>query len=204
MTKGPVIATDRLHLRPWRHTDDEPFANLNADPDVMAHFAGVLSRAQSDALANRIREDIERRGFGFWAVEIPDVTPFAGFIGLSVPRFTAPFTPCVEIGWRLARAHWDQGYATEGAAAALRFGFERLRLPEIVAFTAPGNARSRRVMEKIGMARNPADDFDHPLVAEGHPLRRHVLYRVANRVSAVGQALAAGEALRGRRAGDAR
>ena len=186
MTKGPVIATDRLHLRPWRHTDDEPFANLNADPDVMAHFAGVLSRAQSDALANRIREDIERRGFGFWAVEIPDVTPFAGFIGLSVPRFTAPFTPCVEIGWRLARVHWGRGYATEGAAAALRFGFERLRLPEIVAFTAPGNTRSRRVMEKIGMVCDPAEDFDHPLVAEGHPLRRHVLYRVGNRVTAGG------------------
>jgi RimJ/RimL family protein N-acetyltransferase len=180
MTKEPVIVTERLRLRPWRPADDEPFAGLNADPDVMAHFAGPLSRAQSDALADRIREDIKRQGFGFWAVEIPGVTAFAGFIGLSSPRFTAHFTPCVEIGWRLAVAHWQQGYATEGAVAALRFGFERLRLPEIVAFTVPGNARSRRVMEKLGMAHNPADEFDHPLVAEGHPLRRHVLYRVAN------------------------
>jgi RimJ/RimL family protein N-acetyltransferase len=178
MTREPAIATARLRLRPWRPSDYEPFAQLNADPQVMAHFAGMLSRPQSDALATRIREDIERHGFGFWAVEIPGVPPFAGFIGLSVPRFTAPFTPCVEIGWRLARVRWGQGYATEGAAAALRVGFERLRLPEIVAFTVPGNVRSRRVVEKLGMVRNPADDFDHPLVAEGHPLRRHVLYRI--------------------------
>jgi RimJ/RimL family protein N-acetyltransferase len=178
LSKEPVIATERLRLRPWRQSDVEPFAQLNADPEVMAHFAAILSRAQSDALADRIREDIEHRGFGFWAVEIPEMTPFAGFVGLSVPRFTAHFTPCVEIGWRLARAYWHRGYATEAAAAALHFGFERLRLPEIVAFTVPGNARSRRVMEKLGMVRNPADDFDHPLVAEGHPLRRHVLYRL--------------------------
>jgi RimJ/RimL family protein N-acetyltransferase len=180
MTKEPVIVTERLRLRPWRPADDGPFAELNADPEVMAHFAGILSREQSDVVASRIRKDIEHRGFGFWAVEIPGVTEFAGFIGLSIPRFTAAFTPCVEIGWRLATAHWKRGYATEGAVAALRYGFERLQLPEIVAFTVPGNVRSRRVMEKLGMVRNPADDFDHPLVPEGHPLRRHVLYRVGN------------------------
>jgi RimJ/RimL family protein N-acetyltransferase len=174
----PEIVTDRLRLRAWLPADKDPFAALNADPRVMEHFPSLLSREQSDAVASRIEGTFDRHGFGFWAVEVPGVAPFVGFIGLSVPGFDAHFTPCVEIGWRLSADHWGRGYATEGAAAAKRFGFETLKLDEIVALTVPGNVRSRHVMEKIGMAHNPADDFDHPLVSVGHPLRRHVLYRM--------------------------
>jgi RimJ/RimL family protein N-acetyltransferase len=174
------IPTGRLRLRAWRDSDREPFAVLNADPRVMEHFPSTLSREQSDALADHIEAQCDRHGFGFWAVEVPGVAPFVGFIGLSVPRFETHFTPCVEIGWRLSREYWDRGYATEGAQAALRFGFETLELEQIVAFTVPGNLRSRRVMEKIGMVYSPADDFDHPALSEGHALRRHVLYRLHN------------------------
>jgi RimJ/RimL family protein N-acetyltransferase len=174
----PEILTDRLRLRAWLPTDRAPFATLNADPRVMEHFLSTLSREQSDALATEFEETFDRNGFGFWAVEVPGLAAFAGFIGFSVPRFQAHFTPCVEIGWRLSADCWGRGYATEGASAALRFGFDTLQLGEIVATTTPRNVRSRRVMEKLGMVRNPADDFDHPLVPEGHPLRRHVLYRL--------------------------
>jgi RimJ/RimL family protein N-acetyltransferase len=146
----------------------------------MEHFPSTLSPDESDRLVDHVEAHFDRYGFGFWAVEVPGVAPFAGFIGLSVPRFEAHFTPCVEIGWRLSREYWDRGYATEGAQAALRFGFETLELQQIVAFTAPVNLRSRRVMEKIGMLHDPAGDFDHPGLSEGHPLRRHVLYRVDN------------------------
>ena len=144
----------------------------------MEHFPTVLSRKDSDALATRIDEHFAERGFGLWAVEIPGVAPFAGFIGLSVPGFQARFMPCVEIGWRLAAEHWGRGYATEGARAALAFGFDVLGLSEIVSFTTAGNLPSLRVMERLGMRRDPADDFDHPTLPEGHPLRRHVLYRL--------------------------
>lgn len=172
------IDTERLRLRRWLPTDREPFAALNADPRVIEHLPGPLSREESDALVDRIEAHFDRHGFGLWAVEILDGEPFAGFIGLSVPRFEARFTPCVEIGWRLGAPHWGRGYATEGARAALTFGFGDLGLEEIVSFTVPDNVRSRRVMEKIGMTHDPADDFDHPLLPEGHPLRRHVLYRI--------------------------
>jgi RimJ/RimL family protein N-acetyltransferase len=172
------LRTARLLLRPWRDADLAPFADLNADPAVFEYLPGPLARPESDALAGRIREHFERNGFGLWAVEVPAVTSFAGFIGLSIPAFAAHFTPCVEVGWRLGRAHWGQGYASEGAGAALPFGFEHLRLAEIVSFTVPGNRRSRAVMERIGMRHDPADDFDHPGLPEGHPLRRHVLYRI--------------------------
>jgi RimJ/RimL family protein N-acetyltransferase len=172
------MRTDRLLLRRWLPADREPFAAMNADPEVVAHLPGALAREASDALAARIEAHFEEHGFGLWAVEIPGVTPFAGFAGLSIPGFQARFTPCVEIGWRLAAPLWGRGYATEAARAALAFGFETLRLGEIVSFTASGNHRSRRVMEKIGMGREPADDFDHPALPEGHPLRRHVLYRI--------------------------
>jgi RimJ/RimL family protein N-acetyltransferase len=172
------LRTDRLCLRRWLPQDPAPFARLNADPRVVEFFQGPLSREESDALADRIEAHFQVHGFGLWAVEITGVTPFAGFIGLAVPRFEAPFTPCVEIGWRLAAKHWNRGYATEGARATLAFGFRSLRLQEIVSFTVPGNVRSRRVMEKIGMTHSASDDFDHPLLPEGHPLRRHVLYRV--------------------------
>ena len=127
--------------------------------------------------STRIREHFDRHGYGLWAVEVPGVADFIGFVGLAVPRFESHFTPCVEIGWRLAREHWGRGYATEAAHAALEFGFLDLALNEIVSFTATTNRRSRAVMERIGMTRSPDDDFDHPSLPEGHPLRRHVLYR---------------------------
>jgi RimJ/RimL family protein N-acetyltransferase len=145
----------------------------------MRHFPGTLSRAESDAFAERIDEHFGERGFGLWAVEVRDVAPFIGFVGLSVPRFEATFMPCVEVGWRLAAEHWGHGYAPEAAHAALAFGFDTLALPEILSFTAVANQPSRRVMEKIGMTHDPADDFDHPALPEGHGLRRHVLYRMA-------------------------
>jgi RimJ/RimL family protein N-acetyltransferase len=152
---------------------------MSADPEVMRHFPSTLDRTASDALAMRIRDGMAKRGFGLWAVEVTDVAPFAGFVGLSVPGFDAHFTPCVEIGWRLARGHWGKGYATEGARAALAYGFERLGLREIVAFTVPANAASRQVMHRLGMTCSAADNFDHPSLPDGHPLRRHVLYRLS-------------------------
>lgn len=173
-----TLRTARLVLRAWRDDDLDAWAALNADPHVMEYFPKVLDRAESDAVAARVRENMQKRGFGFWAVEVPGVAAFAGFLGLTVPRFTAPFTPCVEIGWRLSRACWGKGYATEGARAALAHGFGPLRLEEIVAYTAMGNQRSRHVMEKLGMTYSAEDDFDHPNVPEGHPIRRHVLYRL--------------------------
>jgi RimJ/RimL family protein N-acetyltransferase len=176
--RGPELRTERLRLRRWVPADREPFAALNADPAVMEFFPSTLTREESDAIAVRIEVLFERQGFGLWAVEIPGVAPFAGFIGLAVPRFEAHFTPCVEIGWRLATAHWGRGYATEGARASLAFAFDTLHLPEVVAFTVTTNERSRRVMERLGMTRHPADDFDHPMLAPEHPLRRHVLYRI--------------------------
>jgi RimJ/RimL family protein N-acetyltransferase len=177
MSAIATIRTARLELRPWRDEDRAPFAALNADPRVMEFFPKTLDRADSDAMAARLREHFDRHGFGLWAVEVPGVADFIGFVGLAVPRFEAHFTPCVEIGWRLAREHWGRGYATEAARAALAFGFRDLALDEIVSFTTTANLRSRAVMERIGMTRSPADDFDHPALPEGHPLRRHVLYR---------------------------
>ncbi len=171
-----MIATERLTLRQWRDDDLEPFAALNADPAVMEFFPAPLTREQSDSLAQRERTAIEERGWGLWAVENAD-RGFMGFVGLAVPSFEAHFTPAVEIGWRLAREQWGKGYATEAARAALAFGFEELALDEIVSFTVPANRKSWLVMERLGMTRSPEDDFDHPMLGEGHPLRRHVLYR---------------------------
>lgn len=171
------LRTTRLRLRWWRTEDREPFARMNADPRVVEFLPGPLSRAESDGRVDRFETHFQQHGFGFWAVEIPGVTPFAGFIGLAIPRFTAHFTPCVEVGWRLDAAYWNQGYASEGARAALDFGFTALHLAEIVSLTVPQNVRSRRVMEKLGMTHAADEDFDHPLLPEGHPLRRHVLYR---------------------------
>ncbi len=176
------LRTERLYLRRWRATDRPPFAALNADPRVMEHFPAPLSPEESEALILRIESHFEQHGFGVWAMEITGTVPFAGFIGISIPRFEAHFTPRVEIGWRLASAHWGCGYATEGARAVLAFGFEQLGLAEVVSFTVPRNLRSRRVMERLGMTRNPADDFEHPALPEGHPLRRHVLYRLVRPV----------------------
>jgi RimJ/RimL family protein N-acetyltransferase len=176
-----TIQTPRLLLRTWRDLDLPAFAALNADPRVMEFFPKTLDRSESDAMAARIQDHFARHGFGLWAVEVPGVADFIGFVGLSVPQFEAHFTPCVETGWRLAVGHWGKGYATEAARAVLDFGFHTLSLQEIVSFTVPVNRRSQAVMERIGMARNPLDDFDHPAVPEGHPLRRHVLYRTVRR-----------------------
>lgn len=171
------LLTARLLLRQWRADDREPFARINADPRVMLHFPAPLSRAESDDLADRIVAHFGVHGFGLFAVELRETGQFAGYIGLLVPKFEAHFTPAVEIGWRLDADLWNRGMATEGAREVLRYAFEELRLPEIVSFTVPANLASRRVMEKIGMARDRAGDFDHPRLPEGHPLRRHVLYR---------------------------
>jgi RimJ/RimL family protein N-acetyltransferase len=173
----PELCTERLILRRWQPADRAPFAEMNADSEVMRHYPKTLTREESDRLADAIEAHFAARGFGVWALEVPGVVAFAGYVGLSVPRFEAPFTPCVEIGWRLARQVWGRGYATEGAQAALAFGFQHLGFDEIVSFTVPANARSRAVMNRLGMTHDPHDDFDHPLLPDGHPLRRHVLYR---------------------------
>jgi RimJ/RimL family protein N-acetyltransferase len=174
----PELTTDRLVLRGWRAGDRDVFAAMNADPAVMEHFLGTLDRATSDAFLERIDAHWATKGFGLWAVERRADDAFLGFTGLSDPGFEAAFMPAVEIGWRFAADAWGHGYATEAATPALSFGFETLRLEEIVSFTTPANTRSVAVMERIGMARDPADDFDHPRVPVGHPLRRHVLYRL--------------------------
>jgi RimJ/RimL family protein N-acetyltransferase len=173
------VTTERLILRPWRDADREPFSRLNADPRVMEFMPHVLSKEESNALADQIESDFREHGFGVWAVELRRDGRFIGFNGLNVPSFEAHFTPCVEIGWRLAADCWGQGLATEGAKAAVSQAFETLGLAELVSFTVPANVRSQRVMEKLGMAHDPADDFDHPRLPAGHPLRRHVLYRLS-------------------------
>ena len=172
------LHTPRLLLRRWRDADREPFAALNADPRVMEHMPSLLTRDESDAMASRIEASFATHALGLWAVEVPGASPFIGYVGLSVPTFDAPFTPCVEIGWRLSAAHWGRGYATEAARAALDDGFERLGLSEIVSFTIRANRRSWRVMERLGMARSPEDDFLHPRLPASHPLAPHVLYRL--------------------------
>ena len=171
-----VLRTERLLLRQWRDEDREPWAALNADPEVMRHFPSTLTREQSDDFVDRHRSLIDARGWGLWAVEVLGVAPFIGFVGLNEPGFDADFTPCVEIGWRLDAAHWGRGYATDGAQAVLAHAFGELGLDEVLSFTVVGNAGSRGVMEKIGMTFDRG--FDHPNLPEGHPLRRHVLYRI--------------------------
>jgi len=173
-----MLETHRLLLRRWRDSDREPFAALNSDPRVMRFFPAALSRAESDHAVDRIETHFENQGFGLFAAELRESGAFIGFIGLWTPDFEAHFTPCVEIGWRLAAAYWNQGLATEGAKAVLDHAFDSLRLAEVVSFTTVANTPSRCVMEKIGMTRAPEDDFDHPKLPEGHPLRAHVLYRV--------------------------
>lgn len=173
-----IINTERLILRPWKDDDLAPFAAMNADPAVREFFSGLLTKEESDASARRVQSKIAQHGFGLFAAELRATGEFTGFIGLDPMDFPIPGVkqPAIEIGWRLARAHWGKGLATEGAHAVVRYAFETLRLNEIVAITVPANVRSRRVMEKIGMTYMPALDFDHPRIAEGHPLRRHVVY----------------------------
>ena len=180
------LTTPRLKLRHWRESDLKPFAALGSDPLTMEFLGPCLSRSDSDALARGIEAALERRGFGFWAVELRESGLFAGFVGLSVPGFEAHFTPCVEVGWRLARGFWGHGYATEAARECLAFGFRELGLEEIVAFTVAGNRRSRAVMERLGMRHDPAEDFEHPRVPPADPLRAHVLYRLGREAYARG------------------
>ena len=174
----PTIRTERLVLRRWLQRDRGPFAAMNADPEVMAHFPAMLSREESDALVERIEAAFDQHGFGLWALEVRSTGTFIGFTGLSVPGFEAAFTPAVEIGWRLQRSAWGQGYAAEAARATLEVAFDQIGLPEVVSFTSTVNDRSRALMHRLGMTHDPADDFDHPRVPPGSPLRRHVLYRL--------------------------
>jgi ribosomal-protein-alanine N-acetyltransferase len=173
-----VLKTDRLVLRRWRLDDRMPFARMNADPDVMEFFVSPLTREESDAFVDRIEAGFAEDGFGLWAVEEIEAGRFIGFTGLIYQTFQAHFTPAVEVGFRLARHAWGRGYATEAATEAVKYGFEAAGLAEIVSMTAIQNARSQAVMRKLGMTHDPADDFDHPRVPDGHPLKRHVLYRL--------------------------
>lgn len=172
-----AINTDRLRLRQWCAADRAPFAALNADPRVMEFSPARLSRAESDSMANRCEGLITERGWGFWAVETRATREFIGLVGLHTTASELPFSPSIEISWRLATRHWGKGYATEAARGAIRVGFAQLRLPDIVAFTAVGNIRSRAVMERIGM-RNTGELFEHPKVPVGSVLRTHCVYRI--------------------------
>jgi ribosomal-protein-alanine N-acetyltransferase len=172
----PERRTQRLLLREWREADKMPYAALNADTEVMRHFPGTLTEAQSNDMVDRMSAGWAR-GFGLWAVERTDTHEFIGFVGLASPSWTTDFTPCVEIGWRLARAHWGHGFAPEAARAALEFAFTQVALPddEVVSFTTELNVKSQRVMQKIGMRLDPSRGFDHPMTP-GWVEQRHVLY----------------------------
>ena len=166
---------EHLVLRQWKNSDLEPYAEMNADPEVMRYFPALLTSAETAASLERLRRGIEERGWGLWAVEVDGL--FAGFTGLNHPTFSAHFTPCTEIGWRFRREFWGRGLASRAAREALLFGFESLKLAEIVAFTAATNGRSRRLMERLGFERDASGDFEHPSIPQGHALRLHVLYR---------------------------
>jgi len=174
-----VIETPRLILRAWRDEDYEPFAVLNADPEVMRHFPATHSREESDALATRNRLHIDDHGWGLWAVERKLDGAFLGFTGLAHPRPPHPMEGQTEVGWRMARHAWGHGYASEAARASLAFGFDHLGLAEIISFTAAENERSQAVMQRIGMTRTPDRDFDHPALPKGHRLERHVVYAIS-------------------------
>ena len=171
------LRTERLLLRQWREADKEPFARLNADPEVMEYFVSPLDRSESDAMVDLLRNDIARRGWGLWAVELAANAEFIGFIGLNVVPFEASFTPATEIGWRLDKPYWGHGYATEGARAALAYAFGKLGLGTVVSFTTVHNRRSQAVMRRLGMVE--VGHFDHPRIPQGHRIRRHVLFALA-------------------------
>jgi RimJ/RimL family protein N-acetyltransferase len=175
---GRTIETARLRLREWRDADLAPFAALNADPEVMRYFPTVQTRVQSDAGVARARALESTNGFSFRAAELRATGEFIGMIGLNAPAWSAHFTPCVEIGWRLARRYWGQGLAIEGARASLAFGFGELGLRQIVSCTVPENAPSRALMARLGFVHDVHGDFDHPRIPEYSPRRRHVLYRL--------------------------
>lgn len=186
MMETHLLETPRLTLRRWRESDREPFHRMNSDPRVMEFFPACLTRQESDELIDRGEAHLERHNFGLYAAELRETSEFIGFIGMMWTPVQAHFTPCVEIGWRLDRAFWNRGLATEGARECLRYGFETLALPEIVAMAVVANVRSRRVMEKLGMTWNSADNFEHPSLPAGHPLREHVLYRIVRAGAAPG------------------
>ncbi len=174
-----LIETPRLRLAAWEDRDIAPFAALNADPEVMRHFPATLTADETAAMVGRLRGVWSEHGYGFAAVRRREDDAFIGMVGIQkVLNPALPFVPAVEVGWRLAREHWRQGYAREAAAAALAYGFGPLDLKEIVAFTAVSNLPSQAVMTSLGMTRDPASDFEHPAVPEGHPIRPHVLYRL--------------------------
>jgi RimJ/RimL family protein N-acetyltransferase len=177
---GPELFTQRALLRRWQAGDLEPCAAMNADPLVMEHFPALLSRRDSAAFIARMERSFEDCGYGLWAVELPGEAPFVGCVGLLPVGEDLPFAPAVEVGWRLARSHWGRGLAAEAASAAIAFAFDRLRLRELVAYTAERNERSRRLMQRLGMRRDPAADFAHPELPVGHPLAPHVLYRLGS------------------------
>ena len=174
-----MLTTTRLRLRLFRDEDLPAFSAMSSDPRVMQYMPKLLDRRESDAFVERIRQHHAHHGFGYWVIELPGIANFIGLAGLWVPSYQTHFTPCVEIAWRLARDYWGFGYATEAACAVRDYGFAQLGLKEIVSFTVPANQRSRKVMERIGMTYSPADDFEHPLLPPNHPLRQHVLYRLA-------------------------
>ena len=174
-----TLSSERLILRPWREDDLDALAQLCADPEVMAHFPATLDRVGSAELLARLMAHQAEHGFTFWALQRREDAAFVGFTGLARVRFEAPFVPAVEIGWRLARPYWGQGYALEAARCALQFAFEDLQLDEVVSFTVPANQRSWGVMQRLGMRRDAAGDFEHPILPEGHPLRPHLLYRIS-------------------------
>ncbi|MFI6630075.1 GNAT family N-acetyltransferase [Nonomuraea fuscirosea] len=170
--------TERLIMRRWREEDREPFAAMNADPEVMEHFPAPLSRQESDVLVDKIEAQFDRLGYSLWALEVRASGQFIGFTGLALQTFDAPFLPAVEIGWRLARPAWGQGYATEAARRAVTYAFDEAGLDAIISMTAASNLRSQAVMRRLGLTRDPAEDFAHPLLPADHPLSPHVLYRL--------------------------
>ncbi|WP_420421959.1 GNAT family N-acetyltransferase [Simkania sp.] len=175
---APTLETKRLLLRHWKTEDLLLFAEMNADPPVMEYFHKMLSPDESNQLAQKFQRELEEKEYGLWAVEVKNETSFIGFVGLHLQAFEAHFTPCIEIGWRLAHQYWGKGYAYEAASKVLAYAFETLKLEEIVAFTLPSNTPSRKLMEKLGMTYDPKDDFENSKLPQGHPMRPHVLYRM--------------------------
>lgn len=180
MTHSPTLETERLILRQWRDSDFEPFARLSSDPEVMKYYPDILNKKSSDIFVKRCQSLINKYGWGFWAVELKSNNKFIGFVGLHNPETELPFSPCTEIGWRLAKPYWGYGYATEAAKASLNYAFEKLNLSEVVSFTTPANVKSISVMKKLNMI-NTFSNFNHPNIADGHALQAHVLYKITNK-----------------------
>jgi len=177
MKKIIELETKRLILRQWNKEDLEAFSLLNADPEVMEFFPKVLSRKESNAMAEKIKNLISDRGWGFWAVEVKNESAFIGFVGLNEPHYDLPFNPCVEIGWRLAKKYWSKGYATEAGSASLEFAFDQLNLDEVYSFATVHNIKSQAVMERLRL-KNTMSNFNHPAIPKDSPLREHVLYKI--------------------------